>query len=196
MDNETPELIEAQMAETRQSLTDKVAALEESVVGTVQSATTAVHDTVQTVRAAVEGTVESVKGNVASAFDVRHHVQTRPWEMIGGAAVAGLLAGMALFRKSPTTKQSVSAAPSNAAPAPSDRSPGLFDAVLGMAGVEIKKLAESAIASASTTLQRVVNEKLPKLVDQIVEPQEKQSETRAPTFPIGRWNGALPAGSR
>ena len=71
MDHETPDLIEAQMAETRQSLTDKVAALEDSVVGTMQNATAAVSDTVQSVKDAVGDTVNAVKDNVASEIFCR-----------------------------------------------------------------------------------------------------------------------------
>ena len=43
--NESPELIEQRMQETRNSLTEKVAMLEDHVVGTVQTATSAVKDT-------------------------------------------------------------------------------------------------------------------------------------------------------
>jgi ElaB/YqjD/DUF883 family membrane-anchored ribosome-binding protein len=91
VDHETPEVIEAQMAETRQSLTEKVAALEDSVVGTVQSATTAVSDTVQTVKDAVGETVEAVKSNVTNDLDFSHHVREHPWTAVGVAAFAGFV---------------------------------------------------------------------------------------------------------
>ncbi len=199
MDNETPELIEAQMAETRQSLTDKVAALEDSVVGTVQSATTAVQDTVQTVRDAVEGTVETVKDNVASALDIRRHVQSKPWAMVGSAAMAGVLTGLIVFRKTRPVREVPAAKPlmATASTPVTAAKPGLLDELFGMVGTEIKKLAETAITTASASLHRVVNDGLPKLVDQLIEPPAKEPEdSKIPTYPIGRWNGAMAMGER
>lgn len=115
MDSESPELIEQQMSQTRQSLTEKVAALENQVVGTIQSATAAVHDTVESVKSAVHDTVSTVKETVVGVkdtveesvssasegimhtFDVRAQVSDRPWLMLGGAAAAGFLTGMLVF---------------------------------------------------------------------------------------------------
>ena len=197
MDNDTPEVIEAQMAETRQSLTEKVAALEDSVVGTVQSATTAVQDTVQSVRDAVEDTVGTVKENVSSALDVSRHVRDNPWMMVGGAAAAGFLAGFTLSRKGSAPSATASTTRMNvpaAAPVKAS-SPGVVDALLCQIGDELKKLGESAIQSVSANLQRAVNDGLPKLVDRLVEPSKKGEED-ANTYPIGRWNGTAVAGGR
>src|SRR5438270_4131823 len=105
------------MHETRQSLADKVAALENQVVGTVQSAASAVQDTVESVKSAVQDTVCSVKETVGdvkdtvqdsvssvsegvmSAFDIRRHVDENPWLMLGGAAAAGFVTGLLVFRE-------------------------------------------------------------------------------------------------
>src|SRR2546421_7432883 len=98
------------MHQTRQSLADKVAALENQVVGTVQSATCAVQETVESVTSAVQDTVctvkETVEGSVSSvsegvmhAFDIRHHVDQNPWLMVGGAAAAGFVTGLLVFRE-------------------------------------------------------------------------------------------------
>jgi len=122
MDSESPQVIEQQMEETRQSLTEKVAALENQVVGTVQTATQAVQETVASVRSAVEETVSTVResvqesvaavkdsvqdsvtavtDNVKETFDVTQHVQNHPLAMIGGAVVAGLVTGLVVFQKS------------------------------------------------------------------------------------------------
>lgn len=98
-----------QMEETRTDLTKKVEMLENKVVGTVENLTTsvsdtvsevkeAVQDTVGTVKETVTDTVDSVKETVRDATDVTGRVQRSPWLMVGGAAVAGLVAGLVLFR--------------------------------------------------------------------------------------------------
>src|SRR5262245_39153194 len=109
------------MEETRESLTEKVSQLEQQVVGTIQSATCAVQDTVQTVRSAVQDTVDSVSSSVKNsvesvseggkeAIDVQRHTREHPWEMVGGAALAGFITGLVVFRPSPrSTSTSLSA---------------------------------------------------------------------------------------
>ncbi len=128
MSNESPEVIEQQMAVTRQSMSDKVAALEEQVVGTLRSTTAAVNETVHSIRSAVEDTVDSVKGtvgsvtesvkgtvgsvtdnvqsamhtvtdNVKDATDISRHIRNNPWLVVGGVAAAGLFAGLMFFRR-------------------------------------------------------------------------------------------------
>jgi len=120
MDSESPQVIEQQMEETRQSLTEKVAAVENQVVGTLQTGTQAVQDTVATVKSVVEETVSSVResvqesvaavkdtvqdsvtavtDNVKETFDVTQHVQNHPYAMLGGAMVAGLVTGLVVFK--------------------------------------------------------------------------------------------------
>ena len=94
--DDDPEVIRAQMQETRTALTEKLEALEHQVVDTVQATTSTVAETVQQVKAAVEDTVGTVKDTVQSAvggvkesvqgavssvagvFDVRRHVRRLP----------------------------------------------------------------------------------------------------------------------
>jgi len=78
------------MADTRESLTEKVSLLEQHVVGKLQSATEAVEETVHTVKSAVEDTVAAVTGSVKNsiegmteALDMRKRVQETPWLMVG-----------------------------------------------------------------------------------------------------------------
>jgi uncharacterized protein YjbJ (UPF0337 family) len=97
---EDPEVIRAQMEQTRASLTEKLEALESQVVGTVQEATSAVADTVETIKEAAQETVGTVKDtvhdtveSVRETFDVRLQFQRRPWFMVGGSVLLGYLAG-------------------------------------------------------------------------------------------------------
>src|SRR5437870_3321535 len=94
------------MEDTRESLTEKVSLLEQQVVEKIQSATDAVHETVQSVRDtvacvsdSVKNSVESVSEGVKEMFDVKARTREAPWLMVGGAAVAGLVTGMIVFRR-------------------------------------------------------------------------------------------------
>jgi ElaB/YqjD/DUF883 family membrane-anchored ribosome-binding protein len=176
VDHETPEVIEAQMAETRQSLTEKVAALEDSVVGTVQSATTAVSDTVQTVKDAVGETVEAVKSNVTNALDFSHHVREHPWTAVGVAAFAGFVTAYAMPRRigsaghAPPAAFVPSATAAQAAHSlvpPPPRAPGPFDTILKRIGDEAVRLGETILEKVTSELQRAVDDGVPRLVDKI-----------------------------
>jgi len=96
-------MIRQQMDETRTALTDKLEVLEQQVVDTVQGATAAVaetvasakeivQDTVQTVKDSVQETVETVK----DTFDLKRHVDRRPWTLLAGATALGFVGGYLL----------------------------------------------------------------------------------------------------
>jgi ElaB/YqjD/DUF883 family membrane-anchored ribosome-binding protein len=120
MDDET-EVIKRQMAETRESLAEKVEALENKVMSTVQGATDtvsstveSVSDTVASVRETVQGTVQSVKGgvrdaaeSVRGALDIRHHAQEHPWAVFCGSVAVGVIGGYLLTprRRDPRDKR-------------------------------------------------------------------------------------------
>lgn len=166
--DQTPELIERDMLRTRESLTDKVAALENQVIGTLQSATTAVQDTVESVKTAVSDTQASVK----QAFDVSAHTRERPWAMVGGAAVVGLVAGLLISRRGqaaamapagepvyrPTTVVEVSREP---------RRPDLLDELLSRASQELRTVATEALTTCSSSLKQQLHYGLPKLFDHV-----------------------------
>jgi ElaB/YqjD/DUF883 family membrane-anchored ribosome-binding protein len=112
MGSESPEVIEQQMQETRESLTQKVAALETQVLGTITTASEAVTNIVETVKTVVPETIHSVKDTVsesvnavkeqvASTFDLSAHTRNNPWAMVGGACAAGFLVGLLLPRREP-----------------------------------------------------------------------------------------------
>ncbi|MFO0936558.1 MAG: hypothetical protein U0798_08615 [Gemmataceae bacterium] len=172
MDYESPDVIEAKMAETRQSLTDKVAALEETVVGTVQS-----------VKTAVDGTVESVKDSVNDALDWKKKIREHPLMAVGVAAIAGFMVCRAWGRKAvanggetPPTKE-MSASPTASPEIPRAFVPpitqttghvgSVFDVLLARAGDELKKIGEVAIERISVELQRTVDDTVPRIVDKL-----------------------------
>lgn len=104
MDKED-EQIQQQMAETRASLTEKLETLEQKVVGTVEGATTAVTETVDVIKDSVQGTVTAVNDTVKESvetvkdwFDIRAHVQERPWLMVGGSVAVGYCLGTILSK--------------------------------------------------------------------------------------------------
>jgi ElaB/YqjD/DUF883 family membrane-anchored ribosome-binding protein len=211
MDSESPEVIEQQMEETRQSLTDKVAALENQVVGTVQTATQVVQDTVETMKSAVQETVSTVKDTVQESvsavkdtvqesvsavtdgvketFDVKHHVQENPALMVGGAVVAGLITGLLFFRKQGSGAGEGVPPPSYppnydvqpARAAEPERS-GFIDELMNMAGIEGKQLAREAVNQAAQAMRQHV---MPTLMDWVTQNIEKAFQR--PATPESAW---------
>jgi len=180
MDRKSPELIEQDMHETRQALTDKVAALEQQVVGTFHDATAAVQDTVHTVKSAVEDTMTSVTDRVKETFDVPEHIRHRPWAAVAGAAVLGAVAGYALSRdenkpKIPSAHRSTGTSngqtprpPVFAAPAqPRTSKPGFFDEILERVREEVKQLSEAAITALSNSLQQNLHQGINQIVQNV-----------------------------
>jgi ElaB/YqjD/DUF883 family membrane-anchored ribosome-binding protein len=82
--------------QTRADLTEKLETLETQVRETVLGATENVGETIENVTSTVQETVENVK----RTFDLRYQVQERPWMMVGGAVVAGLVVGAVVARQS------------------------------------------------------------------------------------------------
>jgi len=99
MENE--DLIRQDMAQTRDSLTDKLETLESRLLGSVHEATSAVRDAMGTVKDTVRESVDSVK----AAVDMQAHVQRRPWLMLGGAVLGGYLLGALLTRESSRARE-------------------------------------------------------------------------------------------
>jgi ElaB/YqjD/DUF883 family membrane-anchored ribosome-binding protein len=181
VDHESSESIEQQMAQTRQSLTEKVSALEQQVVGTIQSATEAVNDSVQFARTAVQDTVEAVSGavkdsvesvsdGVKEALDVSQRVRNHPWMMVGGAVAVGLVAGTLIFRRNRSVDtrpahlpQPNSGPPLINTPVASSR-PAWLTEIVDLVGSEVKKLAARAITRAVSSIRQRVEEGIPKLI--------------------------------
>jgi ElaB/YqjD/DUF883 family membrane-anchored ribosome-binding protein len=192
----TPEQIEAEMFETRESLTEKVAALEQQVVGTVRTAaetltetvdkvksfvTTApeaVHDTMEQVTSAVSETVEQVKERVRQTFDVRGWVEARPWACVGASVGVGFVASYLLGdgtsrvaaamskASAPDARMSPHPYSSPSEPAAAGWFDNLFASASRKLREKVKDLTETAIEAASNALNRTVRDQLPKLVDE------------------------------
>jgi len=117
-DDKSPDRIEREMEQTRESITQKVAALETQVLGTIQTATDTLTDTVQSVKDAVstaptavkdtvtetvaavkesvKETISSVRESVAS-FSVSECVQRNPVAAAGVSVAGGVVAGYLLL---------------------------------------------------------------------------------------------------
>jgi len=201
MDRESPELIEREMEQTRESLTEKVSLLEDKVMGqlnsatdTVQDTVDSVQDTVQSVKAAVQDTVQSVSDTVKhsvqsmaegmkESLDVRKHVQEKPLAMVGGAAAIGFLTGLIVFRGRPSGGAAPAYAPmpvAGYAAAPSR--PAWLNDLIDMGMREVKKIAEQALATTTASLKQTVETGIPKLIESAI-PE------------VGHRNGASESGN-
>lgn len=198
----TTEQIEAEMFETRESLTEKVAALEDQVVGTVQSAANTLTDTVDAVKSFVKTAPEAVgdtvgqvvtavRENVEKTFDISSRVQRNPWSSVGVSVGLGFLAGY-LF--SPEKKTSASSKPESSTPpfpppapsnpvASSPREPGLLDELFGMLGKKVKEMTEIAIEAAAAAANKNIQESVPKLIDEAAKHLVRENrEAAEPSF--------------
>jgi len=177
--NKTPDEIEREMLETRESITEKVAALENQVVGTLQTAADTVNGTVEAVKSLVTHAPEAVSDSIKqaastvkdvmkNAFNVSEHVERHPWASVGTATLLGCITGWLVSRvtEGPVAGARAVAAPPPPAAAPAYRAPGVFDKVFEMLGDRVKELAETAVNSVSASLKSTIEEKVPTLIDQ------------------------------
>jgi ElaB/YqjD/DUF883 family membrane-anchored ribosome-binding protein len=182
--DKTPEQIQCEMSQTRESLTEKVAALESQVVGTVQNAADTFSGTVEAVKSlvtsapgAVSDTVkqaaEAVSETMKKTFDISGHVRDYPWASLGMSALAGCITGWLLSGRRGAI------APSPGEPMPARLSPpeatrasaghGVFDELFSMLGRKLREATETAIDTASAAVNKNIREGVPKLVDAATE---------------------------
>lgn len=179
--NKTPDEIEREMLETRESITEKVAALENQVVGTLQTAANTVNGTVEAVKSLITHAPEAVSDSIkqatstvkevmGNAFNISEHVERYPWASVGTATLLGCITGWLVSRPSGSSAAEASMATAMAAPAaastPTYRAPGIFDKVLEMLGDRVKELAETAVSTVSESIKGTIQEKVPTLIDQ------------------------------
>jgi ElaB/YqjD/DUF883 family membrane-anchored ribosome-binding protein len=194
--SKSPDQIEHDMADTRVSITEKVAALETQVMGTIQTATDTVTGTVEAVRDAitaapaavketVKETVQAVKDSVSS-ISVTACVQRNPWASLGVSAAGGFALGFLIGGRSGSNPMRLAGElpatggrPGVAAPqatAGESRPGGFLDGIFGnlfggmseTVGTELRRLAEAAIASASAAVKQAIDTQVPTLVQSVV----------------------------
>lgn len=198
-----PEEIRLQIDETRSAITEKLEALEGTFVDTVQSAkdtvqetidsaTQKVEETISTVKETVQETVSSVRdsvnetvSNVKETFDLRLQVRRRPWPMLGGSLVAGLVAG-ALFsrarhrREMPMDRLESHGEPMMRQPEPVYQAPVTElrtsvaaephkPGVLDMFHDEIAQVKGLAIGMVVGIVRDVIKEQMPQMAEQVSE---------------------------
>src|SRR5262249_6581049 len=117
------------------------------------------------VKGTVQNSVESVSEGVKEVLDVPKHVREHPWAMVGGATAAGFFTGLLRFgRRQAISAPAIPFASPAAAPAVPPQ-PGWLDDLFEAAGREVKKVAETAIATASASLKQSIGHKLPEFID-------------------------------
>jgi len=174
----TPEEIERQMAQTRESLTEKVAALESQVVGTVKTAADTMTDTVEAVKSLVTSAPAAVRDTVKQAtsvvsksmkelFDISGHVRGHPWASVGVSALLGCVTGWLTGGRRASSGTSPSPVPLVAAPPPGK--PGMFDELFSMLGRKLREVSENVIDTATTAVNANVREAVPNLVNAAAE---------------------------
>ena len=178
--DKSPEAIEREMFQTRESITEKVAALESQVVGSVQSAADTLSSTVDAVKSLVSGAPEAVSDTVKQAtaavsdavrdtFDITGHVRRHPWAAVGASALLGCLTGWLVSRgRGNFTALAQASPPTPAAPpvarAPADDTPGVLDGVMGVIGDKVKDLVRTALDTVAVSLKEQIQTGVPKLV--------------------------------
>jgi len=105
-DQKSPDQIEQEMFQTRDSIAEKVGLLENQVLGTIHTATSTVSDTVQAVREAVTSAPNAVRESVKQAvgavkeavgsFSVSGCIRDNPSAALGTSALGGFLIGYLL----------------------------------------------------------------------------------------------------
>jgi ElaB/YqjD/DUF883 family membrane-anchored ribosome-binding protein len=199
----SPDQIQQEMQETRESLTEKVAALENQVMGTIQTAADTVTDTVDAVKDAVSSAPDAVsdtmKQTVAAvkqsfqdtigSISVTGCVRSHPLETVGASLVTGFLAGYFIGGSSRDSNANLAARaptgysyePARAVSAPSAPSePGLFSGIIGMVSRELRQIAEESLNTALQSLKTSVGAQVPQVVDSAVHRLTDQLQGAVP----------------
>jgi ElaB/YqjD/DUF883 family membrane-anchored ribosome-binding protein len=175
-DEKSPDEIEREMVQTRESITEKVSILESQVKGTIESVTGTVDAVKEAVTNAPEAVSETVKQTVAAvkeqvrSIDVAGFIRDNPWGAVGTSVLGGFLAGFFLLggSKSRRTAPPVPGL-SSASYQPAHDSGGILDDLFSLVGKEAREMAGMALASATEALKRNINTAVPGLIDRAVD---------------------------
>ena len=188
--DKTPEDIEREMLQTRESITEKVSALETQVVGTVQTAADTLTNTVEAVKSFVTSAPEAVSDTVKQAaeavsetvkstfdFDLTGCIRRNPWAAVGTTALFGGLVGWFTARRTslgapegykPAVAGAATGPARSPAPEPprriADEKPGVVDELFDLFGNNVKDLAHTALATVSAAIKEQIQTGIPKLV--------------------------------
>jgi ElaB/YqjD/DUF883 family membrane-anchored ribosome-binding protein len=177
--DKTPEQIQDEMTQTRESLTGKVAALETQVVGTVQTAADTLTGTVESVKSLLTSAPGAVSDTVRHAadvvgekmkqvFDISGHVRSHPWTSVGASTLLGCITGWLISGDRSSRPTQPAATPVYTPPA-APSSPGMFDEVFSMIGRKLREIGENVIDTATNAVNKNVRDEVPKLVDAAAE---------------------------
>lgn len=205
----TPEEIEREMHQTRESLTEKVAALENQVAGTVQTAADTLTGTMEAVKSFVSSAPETVSQTVRQAsaavsdafkgtFDISDRVRNNPWTAVGISALLGGIVGALTAPRRDSFSPFASAGPMPAAapiPPSAPSRPGVMDELMGMLGGKLKELGEAAIGSLAASVKSSIEAGVPKLVDEAVSALTDRDADREPTTLAARFDARRAHGS-
>lgn len=192
----SPDEIEREMLQTRESLTEKVAALENQVVGTVQTVAETINGTVETVKSLVSTAPEAVSDTVKQAtaavsdvvkdtFNITGHIRRHPWAALGISVLAGCVTGLMIFRRHTgsarvqTLAEGMAETYPAAAAAESESKPGLFDDLLNMAGSKLKEVVRSGLEVATASVKENIQTGISQLMQGAVQEFTHPSHQRA-----------------
>jgi ElaB/YqjD/DUF883 family membrane-anchored ribosome-binding protein len=177
--DKTPEQIQEEMAQTRDSLTGKVAALENQVVGTVQTAADTLTGTVESVKSIITTAPAAVSDSVKQAaqamgetmkrtFDISGHVREHPLTSVCVSMLAGGITGYLLGGSRKSGSSDGAQRPvADRIPSPREpqRQPGVLDEFLALIGRKFRDVTENIIDTAAEAVNKNVRAEVPKIVD-------------------------------
>jgi ElaB/YqjD/DUF883 family membrane-anchored ribosome-binding protein len=181
VDYEKPEVIEQEMQQTRRSLSDKVGALEEQVLGTIEETSSTVTSTMERVQGFFDqvgeffsDTATGLRDGVSEAFrsaDPERFIGRHPWSSVGGAALAGLVAGWLVLGRRPVVAPGTGAhaaftpaPPSPAPPSAPIRLPSWLSPIVERLTEEARRVGETALGVASASVRSVIEAEVPRQV--------------------------------
>jgi ElaB/YqjD/DUF883 family membrane-anchored ribosome-binding protein len=194
----TPEQIEREMSQTRESITEKVSALETQVMDTVKNATETVSTTVEAVKNfvtagpgaitdTVKTTLTSVSDAVKDQLDFSKRIRENPWAAIGIAAGAGFITALLTNRLGRSSGESsfrhtdIAKAvdvPTKMATESAPREPGIFDQIWHRISDEVAKLTDEAVKTASSSLRDTIQTEVPGLINSTVQTGKEAAHNR------------------
>ena len=168
------------------------------MIGKIEDTSTAVTSTVDRVQGVfdqVEGffsdTAMGVRDGISEmvrSADPERFIARHPWATVGGAALAGMVTGWLVLGRRPVAAHETTAhaafTPAPAAAKPIQL-PGWLNNIFHRISDEARRVGETALGVASTSIRRVIETQVPQQVANLIEPT-----------PVDRGTGRYPNGQR